>query len=292
MSYARAFLQIKVAVLQAPSFLQRGSHLTVHAPSEEQDTLSTAALVLSGWTLTGCWAPASCLPLPEFTLKLAEICHVSSLPPKLKFSHSWRTASHLESIKNDLFISQFAFQPQHPILGFPAVVSCAASYLPWLNADDFCPDLFSRLSLPPWARGFVSICSVLCVQADRADCWFLHQWLFERPPASEQITGSTLSPICLLPGLGDYFPQWTILSLTFLPLRALQPPPRWDTRRPARFSSPALPCPTLWLPPSCPWSAAPPRPPQVATISLTLGCAGKMCDLEFTPNAGAASCWG
>lgn len=202
--------------------------------------------------LPGCWAPASCLPLPEFTLKLVETHHVSLLPPKLKFSHSWRTASHYESIKNDLFISQFAFQPKQPILGFPAVVSCAASYLPWLNADNFCPDLFSRLSLFPWAQGFVSICSVLCVQADRADCWFLHQWLFERPPASEQITGSTLSPICLLPGLGDYFPQWTILSLTFLPVRALQPPPRWDTHRPARFSSPALPCPMLWLPPSCP----------------------------------------
>lgn len=48
MSSARAFLQTKVPMLQAPSFLQRGSHLTVHAPSEEQDTLSTAALVLPG----------------------------------------------------------------------------------------------------------------------------------------------------------------------------------------------------------------------------------------------------
>lgn len=43
--------------------------------------------------LPGCWAPASCLPLPELTLKLVETHHVSLLPPKVKFSHSWRTAS-------------------------------------------------------------------------------------------------------------------------------------------------------------------------------------------------------
>lgn len=53
----------------------------------------------------------SCLPSPEATLKLAwnVAGKLSSLPPKLKCGPSWRTASQLESFKNYLFVSKFAF---------------------------------------------------------------------------------------------------------------------------------------------------------------------------------------
>lgn len=175
------------------------------------------------------------------------------------------------------------------------VESHTASRLSWLNTHCFWPDLFSHLSLLPWACGCVSSCSALCVQAGRADCWVLHQGFFERPPASEQVAGSTSGSICLLVGLGDYFSQWTILSVTFLLLCALQAPPPWDTHHPAFCSRLVLPFSMLWLPPqpapSQPSSMIPLSSPQAATISLTLGYTGKMCGLGFTPRAGTASQW-
>lgn len=51
---------------------------------------------------------------------------------------------------------------------------------------------------------------------------------------------------------GSYFPQRTMLSLSFLPLCALQPPPSWNTHHPAFSSRPEPPCSVLWLPPSDP----------------------------------------
>lgn len=111
----------------------------------------------------------------------------------------------------------------------------------------------------------------------------------------QQVAGNTLGPICLLVGLGNYFSPWTILSLTFSPLCALQPPPPGDAHHPAFSSRPVLPlsvlCCHLGLLIHPFWSSSmiPPPPPHAATISLTLGCTGKMCYLKFTPNSGTAS---
>lgn len=87
--------------------------------------------------------------------------------------------------------------------------------------------------------------------------------------------------------------DWGIVSLnkpyghlTFLPLCALQPLP------PLRHPSPCFlllqTCPFLCC--GCHLSLILITiPPQTATISVTLGCTGKMCDFEFTPNSGTVS---
>ena len=95
---------------------------------------------------------------------------------------------------------------------------------------------------------------------------------------------------------GELFFSMNHVVTKFSPSLCSAASPPWDTHRPAFSSGPVLPFSVLWLPPpsplSWPSSVIPPPPPQVPTISLTLGCTGKTCDLEFTPIAGTACLWG
>lgn len=226
--------------------------------------------------------------LPSLTwsyIKAALKC-CPSLPPKLKFGRSWRTASQLESFKNYLFVSKFAFQPKHPIFGTLIVVVSltvpliSPGWVPMIS-EQIC----SVTSPPLWAGGFVSICSTLCTSRQSQLLVFASVIFWE---ASRLQEAPWAPSVCWLDGgiiisLSKMYCHW------LLPVCALQPFP--IAQFPSLEQCCLCPCCSCYLSLLTQVCASSPCP-QDTPISLTFWCTGEMCDLEFTPNAGAASWWG